>query len=389
MGHAGHENKSALPPPAFPLAFFPVFPDVAGMNFVHAFQNALLDWFAKHRRDLPWRRDYTPYKIWISEIMLQQTQMDRGVDYFNRWIARFPDVHSVALAHEDEIMRLWEGLGYYRRARNLHKTARIIAANNQGIFPDTPRDLAALPGIGPYTAAAIASIAFEQPVPVVDANVSRVLSRIFDIDTLITASSTRRVLENKAAALLSGSSPRDFNQAIMELGALVCTKSPACLACPLRSLCASLAKGNMLERPVTRKPPSIIPITMASGVLIHQERIFIQKRQDDDVWANLWEFPGGCVIPGEAPRSAVVREFLEETEILVSAQEKVAEIRHSYTRYRVTLHAYLCTAAPPIKPILHAAQDCRWVLPEELDQFAFPTSHRKLIDMLFKKKFAG
>jgi A/G-specific adenine glycosylase len=321
--------------------------------------------------------------------MLQQTQMDRGVDYFNRWIARFPDVHSVALAHEDEIMRLWEGLGYYRRARNLHKTARIIAANNQGIFPDTPRDLAALPGIGPYTAAAIASIAFEQPVPVVDANVSRVLSRIFDIDTLITASSTRRVLENKAAALLSGSSPRDFNQAIMELGALVCTKSPACLACPLRSLCASLAKGNMLERPVTRKPPSIIPITMASGVLIHQERIFIQKRQDDDVWANLWEFPGGCVIPGEAPRSAVVREFLEETEILVSAQEKVAEIRHSYTRYRVTLHAYLCTAAPPIKPILHAAQDCRWVLPEELDQFAFPTSHRKLIDMLFKKKFAG
>jgi A/G-specific adenine glycosylase len=356
------------------------------MNFVQSFQDALLDWFATHRRDLPWRRDYAPYKVWISEIMLQQTQMDRGVEYFNRWIARFPDVYSVASAHEDEIMRLWEGLGYYRRARNLHKTARIIVEKNQGIFPDTPRDLAALPGIGPYTAAAVASIAFEKPIPVVDANVSRVLSRVFDIDTLITASSTRRVLEDKAADLLSGTSPRDFNQAIMELGALVCTKSPSCLTCPLTSLCTSLTKGNMLERPVTLKPPSIIPITMASGILVHRGKIFIQKRRDNDVWANLWEFPGGCVIPGEPPRTAVVREFQEETEISVAAKKKVAEICHSYTRYRVTLHAYLCTARAPITPILHAAQEYRWVRPDELERFAFPAGHRKLIDILFTNK---
>ena len=359
------------------------------MDFTHSFQNALLDWFEKNRRDLPWRRDYAPYKVWVSEIMLQQTQMDRGVAYFNRWMDRFPDVQSVAAAHEDEILRAWEGLGYYRRARNLHKTAKIIVTEYGGIFPRTAEELATLPGIGPYTAAAIASIAFEEPVPVVDANVSRVLSRIFDIDTLITTTPTRKTIHARAANLLPPSRARDFNQAIMELGALVCTKSPSCLHCPLKALCASLAKGNMLERPVTRKPPSIIPIIMASGVLVHEERIFIQKRRDNDVWANLWEFPGGCVIPGEPPETAVVREFLEETEIPVTPNRKLAEIKHSYTRYRVTLHAYLCTTLIPARPVLHAAQACKWVFPDELDQFAFPTGHRKLIDILFRENILG
>ncbi len=318
--------------------------------------------------------------------MLQQTQMERGVAYFNRWMTRFPDVASVAAAHEDEILHAWEGLGYYRRARNLHKTARIIMDTYQGCFPQEARELATLPGIGPYTAAAIASIAFEQPVPVVDANVARVLSRIFDIDTLITAASTRKQLQDKAHKLLPSSDARHFNQAIMELGALVCTKSPACLQCPLKALCSSLAKGTFLERPVTRKPPSIIPISMASGVLVHEGKIFIQKRCPDDVWANLWEFPGGCIIPGETPETAVVREFLEETELPVIAGDKIAEIKHAYTRYRITLHAYLCTLPSPISPVLHAAQDYKWVIHEELNQFAFPAGHRKLIEILFQKK---
>ncbi len=355
------------------------------MNSTNSFQQCLLEWFEKHRRDLPWRRDYAPYKVWISEIMLQQTQMERGVAYFNRWMERFPHVENVASAHEDDILHAWEGLGYYRRARNLHKTAKIIVTTWKGRFPETARELATLPGIGPYTAAAIASIAFEEPVPVVDANVSRVLSRIFDIDTLITASATQKDIYQKAHDLLPPARARDFNQAMMELGALICTKSPVCLHCPLQSRCLSLAKGNIPERPVTRKPPAIIPVVMASGVLIHQGKIFIQKRQSKDVWANLWEFPGGCVIPGESPKAAVVREFLEETEIPITVGKKIAEIKHAYTRYRITLHAYFCTSSAVNKPILHAAQEYKWVNPEELNQFAFSSGHRKLIDMLFIK----
>ncbi|GAU09465.1 A/G-specific adenine glycosylase [Desulfoplanes formicivorans] len=353
------------------------------MDFAHLFQNALLDWFATHRRDLPWRRDYAPYKVWISEIMLQQTQMERGVEYFNRWMARFPDIRSVALAHEDEILRAWEGLGYYRRARNLHKTARIIVADHNGVFPRQPDELAALPGIGPYTAAAIASIAFEKPVPVVDANVSRVLARIFDVDTLITARETRSFITAQAARLLPASRARDFNQAIMELGALVCKKSPVCIQCPLQSLCASLEKGNMLERPVTPKPPTTIPLTMVAGVLVHQGQVFIQKRPDNAVWANLWEFPGGKVIPGEPLETAVAREFFRQTRLSVIPGRKVAEIKHSYTRYRITLHAFCCSTNPPVHPVLHTALEYRWVRPDTLNQLAFPTSHRKLIRLLF------
>ncbi|WP_462324210.1 A/G-specific adenine glycosylase [Desulfoplanes sp.] len=355
------------------------------MDSTRTIQKNILAWFAQNRRDLPWRRDYGPYKVWISEIMLQQTQMERGVDYFKRWITRFPTVESVADAHEDDVLKLWEGLGYYQRARNLHKTAKIITDRYGGRFPDGEKELESLPGIGPYTAAAIASIAFNRPVAVLDANVTRVLARIFDIDTPVSKSSTRAVLASRATALLPTDQARNFNQAMMELGALVCTKTPKCLSCPIMSQCASLEKGNILERPVLKKRPETIPITMVSGVLIHRERVFIQKRCDNDLWANLWEFPGGSVIPGEPPEDAVVREFLEETEIPVVPFEKVAVINHSYTRYRVSLHAFLCSAKTLKTPVLHAAQQWTWARFHELDSYAFPAGHRKLINILMEK----
>jgi len=346
------------------------------------FQHNLLDWFSKNKRSLPWREDYTPYKIWVSEIMLQQTQMERGVTYFTRWIRKFPSIVSVARAPEDEILNMWEGLGYYRRARNLHKTAQLIVDRYAGIFPTDHATILSLPGIGPYTAAAISSIAFEKPIPVLDANVTRVLARIFDVSTPVATSTTRQSLTDYATDLLPPSHARDFNQALMELGALVCTKSPVCGACPLQSLCKALEKGTILERPVLKKPPAAIPVTMASGVLVHNGRIFIQKRCADDLWAGLWEFPGGNVISGESPRSAVVRAFMEKTELAVYPLKKIAVIKHSYTRYRVTMHAYFCELRGLPHPTLHAAQSCQWVTPAELQDHAFSAGHRKLADML-------
>ena len=352
----------------------------------NTFQLNLLDWFNKRKRDLPWRRDYTPYKVWVSEVMLQQTQMERGVAYFKRWMGRFPSIESVASAHEDDILNYWEGLGYYRRAKNLHKTAKLIVSRHGGIFPKDHATILSLPGIGPYTAAAIASIAFEQPVPVLDANVTRVLARIFDVDTPVSKAVTRKTLTDHATRLLPADHARDFNQALMELGALVCTKTPACITCPLGRLCKALEKGTIAERPVLNKPPDTIPISMASGVLIHEGLIFIQKRCDNDLWAGLWEFPGGSVIPGEEPRAAVVREFMEETELAVTPRKKLAVIKHSYTRYRVTLHAYACEMDEKLNPILHAAQGYRWVRPDELSRYAFPAGHRKLIQMFLTDK---
>jgi A/G-specific adenine glycosylase len=344
----------------------------------------LLDWFSRHKRDLPWRRTYTPYHVWISEVMLQQTQMERGVEYFKRWIARFPDVHSLAEAPEDEVLKLWEGLGYYSRARNLHKAARQVVNRHKGTLPSSPEDLLALPGIGPYTARAIASIAFGQDVCVVDANVERVISRLYDIALPVKSRQARDEIERHGADLLPEGRARDFNQALMEFGSLVCSpRNPACAECPLADCCLARKSGVQEERPVIVKAPSPIYISMATGVLIHDGRILTQKRRADDVWGNLWEFPGGVVENGETPEQAVVREYLEETGLIVNHPVPIAAFKHSYTRYRVTMHAFSVTLlSSPGELALQAAQEHRWACWSEITKLAFPAGHRQLVHHL-------
>ena len=344
----------------------------------------LLDWFSAHKRPLPWRAHYEPYAVWVSEVMLQQTQMDRAVGYFTRWMQRFPDPAALAEADEDEVFALWEGLGYYNRARNLMKAARRIVAEHAGEVPEDHDALIALPGVGPYTAAAVASIAFNQPVPVVDANVERVFARLLDIDAPVKQKAAARIIRDAALAWMPEHSARDYNQALMELGALVCApRAPRCSACPVRSGCEAHRLDIVLERPVPKKAAEYIPLEVATGVLIHDGRIFIQKRPENGVWGGLWEFPGGCVETGETPAQAVAREYMEETGFTVHGLERIAVVRHGYTKYRVALHCYFCELAhPPREPVLTAAQECRWVTPEELNGFAFPAGHRKLIDML-------
>jgi A/G-specific adenine glycosylase len=342
---------------------------------------ALLDWFAAHRRDLPWRRTYEPYHVWVSEIMLQQTQMERGVAYFTRWLERFPDVASLALAHEDEVLKLWEGLGYYSRARNLHRAARLVHEELGGNLPDTVEGLQTLPGVGPYTARAVASIAFGRDVCVIDANVERVASRLYDIDVPVKSREARRQIEERCQALLPPGRARDFNQALMEFGSLVCApRNPACNACPIRPHCLARTRGVQEARPVTAKAASPIPLTMATGVLVHDGRILAQKRLSDDIWGNLWEFPGGLVEDGETPEQAVIREFMEETALSVNRPVPVGAFRHSYTRYRVTLHAFAVTLlSDPAALELRAAQEHRWATWSQLRELAFPAGHRMLI----------
>ncbi len=359
------------------------------MLAVSAFTPLLLDWFAANRRDLPWRRTYAPYAVWISEIMAQQTQMDRVVPYFNRFTARFPDVATLAAADENAVLKAWEGLGYYSRARNLHAAARRIMAEYGGHFPERLEDIRALPGVGDYTAGAIASIAFGADIVAVDANVLRVLARVGDIDTPVREPAGRARVHELARALLPAGRARDFNQALMEFGALSCrSKNPACDACPVGEACQARHLGIVADRPVLSKSKEIKLLLVATGVLAHAGRVFIQKRLPAGAWGNLWEFPGGRIEQDETPEAAIVREYAEETAFETCVADKLAVIRHGYTTFRVTLHCFLLRLADRYAPatlpapVLTAAQESRWVTPAELERFAFPAGHRKLIDSL-------
>ncbi len=351
-------------------------------------QQQLLLWFQDEGRALPWRKKYDPYHVWISEIMLQQTQMERGVEYFQRWIDRLPDIVAVADAEEEEILKLWEGLGYYARARNLHKTARIIKDNYYGRLPKEHGTLLTLPGIGPYTASAIASIAFNQDFPVVDANVERIFARIFDIDAPLKHKDTKKKMDKLAWRLLPSGNSRQFNQALMEFGGLVCTpKNPLCAICPIAQQCQALLRGVVHERPLPRKGKKVIPIEMATGILFHDDQIFIQKRLENDIWGGLWEFPGGRLEEGEQADEAMVREFLEETELQVEVCEKITTVVHHYTRYKVILHCFTCRFRLGFEnPVLHAAQESRWIQPKDLHVYGFPAGHRKLIEYINKQR---
>lgn len=252
----------------------------------------LLDWFTIHRRELPWRETSDPYKIWVSEIILQQTRIAQGISYYFRFIERFPDVKSLAIAHEDEVLKYWQGLGYYSRARNLHATAQIIVNDFNGEFPSDFKQIKSLKGIGDYTAAAIASIAFKLPYAVVDGNVYRVLSRLFEISTPIDSVKGKKEFFELAQELLDKKCPDLYNQAMMDLGAMVCLPSnPLCMECPLQSLCQSYHSGNYAEYPVKEKKIKQRDRYFVYLFLHHQEKIYLHRRSGKDIWAGLYELP--------------------------------------------------------------------------------------------------
>jgi A/G-specific adenine glycosylase len=343
---------------------------------------SLLAWFEASKRPLPGRRSYLPYEIWISEVMLQQTRMDRGVEYFLRWMARFPDVAAVASAAEDDILHAWEGLGYYRRARCLHAAARIIQERHQGRIPSGADELSALPGLGAYTVAAIRGIAFRQDVVAVDANVERVFCRLLNLDLPPENRETARRIREQARLLLPSGKAREYNEALMELGALVCGKIPLCGRCPLSSRCASRRLGLERERPVRGKKELFLPVLAGYGVLVEQGRALLCRRPDSGLWGGLWEFPGGEAAAGETPARAVRRVFSERLGISVRVEAKLCILRHSYTNHRLTAHFFRVIRddhgreepLPPENGALLLAGG------RQLRNLAMPAHHRKLAD---------
>lgn len=252
----------------------------------------LIDWYGKNKRDLPWRDTTDPYLIWISEVILQQTRVNQGLDYFNRFIARFPGVKELAAAGEDEVLKYWQGLGYYSRARNLHAAAREIVSRYGGVFPERYEEVKGLKGIGEYTAAAICSFAYRQPYAVVDGNVYRVLSRLFAIDTPIDSHAGKKSFTELASALIDPERPDLYNQAIMDFGALQCIpRSPRCTGCPLAAQCLAFGQNRVGELPVKQGRTTVLPRYFNYLHVLWGEYTWIRQRREKDIWQNLYEFP--------------------------------------------------------------------------------------------------
>ena len=349
---------------------------------------ALFRWFEIHKRPLPWREHYSPYEVWISEVMLQQTQMERGVAYFQRWMSRFPDVRSVAEAPEEEILRCWEGLGYYRRARFLHQAAKIMLEQHGGRVPDTLEALSALPGLGDYTVAAILGIAYEQDIVSIDANVERVFSRIMNIDSPVKKNPAAAVIRREARRFLPEGQARTYNQALMELGALVCGKSPRCPLCPLQAWCVSHDKGLERERPVAVAKTRTIPVSSSHGILITEGHVLLFHRKADGLWGNMWEFPG-TVFSSGSPQDAVV-QAMAGWGIPVEILAPLGQVQHGYTNHRLTAHFFRISTEPSLtmKEISAKLGDIphRFVPWNRTEELAMPAHHRKMADRYFLRK---
>jgi A/G-specific adenine glycosylase len=342
----------------------------------------LLRWFHKTARDLPWRRTKDPYAIWISETMLQQTQVETVKPYYQRFLDQFPTVEALAAARIDAVLKTWEGLGYYSRARNLHRAARQIVSQFGNHLPQTREALLSLPGIGPYTAGAVASIAFGRREPLVDGNVARVLCRLFLIRDDPKQPSVRRKLWDLAGSLLPKSHAGDFNQALMELGSQVCVPlKPRCEICPVRRVCQARIHDLQDQVPVRRRSRKIPSYLVAVAVIFRKGRILIDQRKPEGLLGGLWEFPGGKKEPNETLEEAVVREVREELGIEVQVDSPLVTVDHAYSHFRVRLHAFKCTYLRGT-PRCVTCTDVKWVYPSMLRRYAFPAANRKIIDLL-------
>ncbi len=345
----------------------------------------LLDWFASHQRDLPWRRDRDPYRVWVSEVMLQQTRVDTVVPYFERFMGRFPTVEALADADLDDVLKTWEGLGYYRRARNLKAGAEQIvrdggAAHRSARLPEDYEGLRTLPGIGRYTAGAILSVAHGRPYPVVDGNVRRVLSRLWAVAE--RSAGVDAWLWATAEALLPAATPGPFNEAMMELGATVCTpRQPRCGRCPVAEHCDGLRTGDPTAFPGRAARRAIPHKDVTAGVIRRGRRILITRRRADAMLGGLWEFPGGKVEPGETLEQCLTREIDEELGIRIRIERPLVAVKHAYSHFRITLHTFLCRHSGGRVQDL-GCDEHRWVELHQLRDFAFPKADRVVLETL-------
>ena len=354
----------------------------------------LLRWYDRNRRDLPWRRNpRNAYHQWLAEIMLQQTQVATVVPYFRRFIKRFPTVRRLADAPLDDVLRLWAGLGYYARARNLHKCARIVAREHGGRFPNTVEELSALPGIGRYTAGAIASIAFNRRAPILDGNVKRVLSRLFQIESDIRRNETADHLWTLAEAILPRKRCGDFNQSLMELGATLCLpRNPNCPDCPVSGICSAHAAGVVDQLPRTGRRPAPKEVQVVVAAVRRNGKFLIRRRKADSLWGGMWELPS-IQMNGHKSRKAALVELLSAlpsvlpTDSAFDSQTPArpcGRITRRLTHRIMRMSVYLLPS-PASSHSLRRCEDFKWIRPTEFDRFAFSTAQRKIIDIVLAK----
>lgn len=356
----------------------------------------LLGWWQLHgRHDIPWKRsahgglpergeELSPYPTWVAEVMLQQTQLQVVLPYWQRWVERFPTLQSLAGADEQEVLLLWQGLGYYSRARRLHQGAQQLVEREGSVWPRDLESWLALPGIGPSTAGSILSSAFDLPFPILDGNVKRVLSRLIASPQPPVRNS--KALWQLSAELLDPEQPRSFNQALMDLGATVCTpKNPRCPHCPWGEHCAAYASGDPAAYPVKEATRELPFQVIGVGVVLNDAgEVLIDQRLNEGLLGGLWEFPGGKQEPGEAIEATICRELQEELAIEVEVGEELISLDHAYSHKRLRLVVHLCQWRSG-EPQPLASQQVRWVKPQQLSDFPFPAANARIIAALLAR----
>jgi A/G-specific adenine glycosylase len=345
-----------------------------------------LAWYRDHARDLPWRRSRDPYRVWISEVMLQQTQVATVREYFERFVAALPDVHQLAAADELQVLCLWEGMGYYRRARQLHAAAKAIVAQLGGNFPSDVCELIKLPGIGRYTAGAIASIAFDRRAPILEANTIRLLSRLIGYNGDPSSAAGQRLLWRTAEEILPRKNVAQFNQALMELGSLVCRPAePECPDCPLSALCAAYEGGLQRAIPRPKTPTEYTLLHEAAVVVRHRHRVLMRECGQRERWAGLWDFPRFAVVAEGRLFAAdeLAEKVLRQTGIRCIPGPLLKTLKHGVTRFRITLDCYEAAYAGG-RPRSAENTPVRWIKCDELESLPLSATGRKLAELVSK-----
>lgn len=331
---------------------------------------------------MPWRGITDPYRIWVSEVMLQQTQVKKVIGYYENFIDRFPDIDTLAASSIQDVLKVWEGLGYYARARNLHKAAQLVVKDFNCEIPKDYTSFRSLPGVGDYSAAAVLSIAFNLPYAAVDGNIKRVLSRLFLMDNPVNDSSSIKVFQERADLILNRDKPGCFNQAMMELGATVCRpQSPTCVVCPVNSYCKAVKVGLQNEYPYRRKTEKSPEYNIAAGIIYKGSDILIIQRPLDGLLGGLWEFPNGNLNNGETSEEACIRHISESTNLSVSNLNYLTQVKHAYTHFKIVVDAFECEYIHGDLQ-LNGPIDAKWIKVDELQDFPLPKATHKIIEKL-------
>ena len=346
------------------------------------FREILLTWFKKHKRELPWRGIDDPYQIWVSEIMLQQTQVRKVVGYYERFIDKFPDIYQLADANLQDVLKVWEGLGYYARARNLHKAAKIVVKDLDGVVPDDYDTFRELPGVGDYSAAAVLSIACNAPFAAVDGNIKRVLARLFMMNTPINDASSTKLFQQKADDLLDMKEPGLFNQAMMELGATVCRpQSPTCLVCPVNTFCNAFQAKRQDEFPYRIKKEKVPEHEMAAGIIYKDTEVLIVQRPLEGLLGGLWEFPNGRISEIETAEEACIRYITEVVNLSVTNIKYLTRVKHAFTHFKIVVDVFQCEYHSG-EVVLNGPIDAKWVKLTSLHDFPLPRATHKILEKL-------